>query len=51
MSGFVVIFPHRLNVVKMTATVIVALFSGLSAASSGANGSFSGMLAMLCACR
>ncbi|KIJ62762.1 hypothetical protein HYDPIDRAFT_113854 [Hydnomerulius pinastri MD-312] len=35
----------------MSATGIVALFSGLSAASSGANNSFSGMLAMLCACR
>ncbi|KAL4062220.1 major facilitator superfamily domain-containing protein [Scleroderma citrinum] len=35
----------------MSATGIVALFSGLSAASSGANGSFGGMLAMLCACR
>jgi MFS family permease len=35
----------------MTATGIVALFSGLSAASSGANGSLSGMLAMLTACR
>lgn len=35
----------------MTATVIVAVFSGLSAASKGANGSFGGMLAMLSACR
>ncbi|KAH7927907.1 MFS general substrate transporter [Leucogyrophana mollusca] len=35
----------------MTATGIVALFSGLSAASSGANHSFGGMLAMLSACR
>lgn len=35
----------------MSATVIVALFSGLSAASSGANGSVGGMLAMLSACR
>ncbi|KAH7913193.1 major facilitator superfamily domain-containing protein [Hygrophoropsis aurantiaca] len=35
----------------MTAAVIVALFSGLSAASSGANHSFGGMLAMLSACR
>jgi len=35
----------------MTATGIVAVFAGLSAASSGANGSFSGMIAMLCACR
>ncbi|KIM54389.1 hypothetical protein SCLCIDRAFT_31167 [Scleroderma citrinum Foug A] len=51
MLGFVIIEPRRLTVLKMTATVIVAVFSGLSAASSGANGSFSGMLAMLCACR
>lgn len=36
---------------KMAATGIVALFSGLSAASSGAHHSFSGMLAMLSACR
>jgi MFS family permease len=35
----------------MTATGIVAVFAGLSAASSGANGSFGGMIAMLCACR
>ncbi|KAG2036880.1 major facilitator superfamily domain-containing protein [Suillus americanus] len=35
----------------MTATGIVALFSGLSAASSGANHSLHGMLAMLIACR
>lgn len=35
----------------MTATGIVALFSGLSAASSGANHSLDGMLAMLIACR
>ncbi|EGN99154.1 hypothetical protein SERLA73DRAFT_182000 [Serpula lacrymans var. lacrymans S7.3] len=35
----------------MSATAIVALFSGLSAASSGANHSFGGMIAMLCACR
>jgi len=35
----------------MTATGIVALFSGLSAASSGAHGSLGGMLAMLSACR
>lgn len=35
----------------MTATGIVAVFSALSAASSGAHGSFSGMLAMLTACR
>ncbi|OJA16409.1 hypothetical protein AZE42_05503 [Rhizopogon vesiculosus] len=36
---------------KMSATGIVALFSGLSAASSGANHSLGGMLAMLSACR
>ncbi|KAF9791015.1 MFS Git1p-related glycerophosphoinositol and glycerophosphocholine permease [Thelephora terrestris] len=35
----------------MTATGIVALFSGLSAASSGAHDSLGGMLAMLIACR
>lgn len=35
----------------MTATGIVALFSGLSAASSGANHSLHGLLAMLSACR
>lgn len=35
----------------MSATGIVALFSGLSAASSGANHSLHGMLAMLIACR
>ncbi|KAF9645102.1 MFS Git1p-related glycerophosphoinositol and glycerophosphocholine permease [Thelephora ganbajun] len=35
----------------MTATGIVALFSGLSAASSGAHGSLGGMLSMLIACR
>ncbi|KZT00832.1 metabolite transporter [Laetiporus sulphureus 93-53] len=35
----------------MLATGIVALFSGLSAASSGAHHSFGGMLSMLCACR
>ncbi|KAG1844066.1 major facilitator superfamily domain-containing protein [Suillus subalutaceus] len=35
----------------MSATGIVALFSGLSAASSGANHSLDGMLAMLIACR
>jgi len=35
----------------MTATGIVAVFSGLSAASSGANHSLGGMLAMLSACR
>ncbi|KAI0749498.1 metabolite transporter [Daedaleopsis nitida] len=35
----------------MTATGIVALFSGLSAASSGAHHSINGMLAMLSACR
>lgn len=35
----------------MTATVIVALFSGLSAASSGAHGSVGGLLAMLSAMR
>ncbi|KAF8640266.1 hypothetical protein AX16_010161 [Volvariella volvacea WC 439] len=35
----------------MSATVIVALFSGLSAASSGANGSVGGMLSMLSAMR
>lgn len=35
----------------MAATGIVALFSGLSAASAGAHHSASGMLAMLCACR
>jgi MFS family permease len=35
----------------MTASGIVALFAGLSAASSGANGSFGGMIAMLSACR
>ena len=36
---------------KMTATGIVAFFSALSAASSGAHGSLSGMLSMLIACR
>ncbi|KAK0485179.1 MFS Git1p-related glycerophosphoinositol and glycerophosphocholine permease, partial [Armillaria novae-zelandiae] len=35
----------------MTATGIVALFSGLSAASSGAHHSVDGMLSMLAACR
>lgn len=35
----------------MTATGIVALFSGLSAAASGAHGSLGGMLAMLSAMR
>ncbi|KAJ8589545.1 MFS general substrate transporter [Rhizopogon salebrosus TDB-379] len=35
----------------MAATGIVALFSGISAASSGANHSINGMLAMLSACR
>lgn len=35
----------------MSATGIVAVFSGLSAASSGANHSLAGMLAMLIACR
>ncbi|EEB88996.1 hypothetical protein MPER_12962 [Moniliophthora perniciosa FA553] len=35
----------------METTVIVALFSGLSAASTGANHSLGGMLAMLSACR
>ncbi|KAN0127352.1 Major facilitator superfamily domain containing protein [Lactarius tabidus] len=35
----------------MAATGIVALFSGLSAASSGAHHSANGMLTMLCACR
>ncbi|KAH9046851.1 MFS Git1p-related glycerophosphoinositol and glycerophosphocholine permease [Lactarius hengduanensis] len=35
----------------MAATGIVALFSALSAASSGAHHSANGMLAMLCACR
>ncbi|TFK45742.1 MFS Git1p-related glycerophosphoinositol and glycerophosphocholine permease [Heliocybe sulcata] len=35
----------------MFATGIVAIFSGLSAASHGANGSLNGMLAMLSACR
>lgn len=35
----------------MTATGIVAFFSALSAASSGAHGSLGGMLAMLIACR
>lgn len=36
---------------QMAATGIVALFSGLSAASSGAHHSVGGMLAMLSACR
>ncbi|QRW03638.1 Sugar (and other) transporter [Ceratobasidium sp. AG-Ba] len=36
---------------KMSATVIVAVFSFLSACSSGAHGSIGGMLAMLSACR
>lgn len=36
---------------QMLATGIVALFSGLSAASSGANHSVKGLLAMLSACR
>ncbi|KAG2053121.1 MFS general substrate transporter [Suillus hirtellus] len=35
----------------MSATGIVAVFSGLSSASSGANNSLDGMLAMLIACR
>lgn len=35
----------------MLATGIVALFSALSAASSGAHHSVNGMLAMLSACR
>jgi len=35
----------------MAATGIVALFSGLSAASAGAHHSTNGLLAMLCACR
>ncbi|KAG6333558.1 hypothetical protein ID866_5533 [Astraeus odoratus] len=35
----------------MSAALIVAFFSALSAASAGANGSITGMLAMLCACR
>jgi len=35
----------------MTATVIVAFFSALSACSAGAHGSISGLLAMLSACR
>ncbi|KAG6373443.1 major facilitator superfamily domain-containing protein [Boletus reticuloceps] len=35
----------------MTATGIVAVFAGLSAASSGAHGSFGGLIAMLSACR
>lgn len=35
----------------MTASGIVAVFAGLSAASSGANGSFGGMIAMLSTCR
>lgn len=39
------------NFVQMTATGIVALFSALSAASSGAHGSLHGMLSMLAACR
>ncbi len=36
---------------QMAATGIVALFSGLSAASTGAHHSATGLLAMLCACR
>ena len=36
---------------QMAATGIVALFSGLSAASSGAHGSVSGLLSMLSAMR
>jgi MFS family permease len=36
---------------QMFATGIVAFFSGLSAASTGAHHSTSGLLAMLCACR
>lgn len=35
----------------MSAMAIVALFSVLSAASTGSNNSVSGMLEMLCACR
>lgn len=35
----------------MTAAAIVTLFSGLSAASSGAHGSIGGMLSMLAAMR
>ncbi|KAH7884693.1 major facilitator superfamily domain-containing protein [Phlebopus sp. FC_14] len=35
----------------MSAAGIVAFFSGLSAASSGANHSLGGLIAMLCACR
>ena len=40
-----------LSLSQMAATAIVVLFSGLSAASSGANGSLGGMLAMLSAMR
>lgn len=36
---------------QMTATGIVALFSGLSAASAGAHGSVGGLLSMLSAMR
>lgn len=39
------------SLVKMSAAAIVALFSALSAASTGSNDSVSGMLAMLCTCR
>lgn len=39
------------NSSQMAATGIVALFSGLSAASAGAHHSANGLLAMLCACR
>ncbi|KAG5219795.1 glycerophosphodiester transporter [Salix suchowensis] len=42
---------HKLIRRQMSATAIVAFFSLLSAASSGAQGSFGGMLAMLGACR
>jgi hypothetical protein len=40
-----------LRYAQMSATVIVAFFSALSAASTGARGSLGGMLAMLSACR
>lgn len=43
--------PSPTEFLQMLATGIVALFSGLSAASSGAHGSLNGLLAMLTACR
>ncbi|KAF8845917.1 hypothetical protein BDN67DRAFT_976797 [Paxillus ammoniavirescens] len=50
-SHLVSLFPLLYEFPLMSATGIVALFSILSAASSGANNSVTGMLAMLAACR